>query len=1181
MNLYFANRSFDILGMASTVQGAEWPIINDVLKEDIDTSIETLEFDIFYKNATDRPKAKYLTKEGNYILYHGDYGDTCFTIIEMESDPVQKTIHVLAEDAGLDLINEIAPQFTPPQTAQTIRYYTDRFLSDDFQVGLNEIPARTRTLGWDSETTMTERLESLASQFDCEIKFRFQIVEMTLISKWLDIYDRRGKDVAQELRLGREIENIVEKRSVANLATALHPTGAATEINGESGPPLTLNGYSYDDGDFYVDGETLKSRKAVAAWGRYNASKGYASDHTVKTYSYETTSKVTLCNQAIARLKKLREPEVTYDVSLFYIPSNLNIGDRVNLVDDKGELYLSARMLSIEISETNDYRHAMFGDFIVKTSGISDRLIEIANKLREEAANAVKYEWIVYADDAEGHGISLSPEGKTYIGIAANKVTETPDLEHPLLYNWSKIKGEDGEPGQNGTSLIDYNVYYKLSRSSNHPDNIRKITEDGKRVITESDTIVDDLIDSEGNEIVDSNGNLISGYIHYVSRIIEGNFAWSTEIPEALPGYFLWTKTVSLYSNGEEYIAYSVAASGRGVASTKTEYYQSESAIEPTGGEWSEEIQEFDEDKTYFSRVETTYTDGTVTVSQPKLDAHLNVTVETKAMAERTDKHFFVNTDGVHVTVGENTPNHGKNVRVTNEALEIREDTTTLASFGADLLRMGKTDSARVDIQPNATTFYGATGAQVGKIANSTTYYSVSGESIFEEGGDRASVISDYSNTTQTHTLSYTPVKNPNVSDRMLRVQFILENEGGAVYDQSVYFDAAGSASFSSLPATVTYSGRNISVALGNLATVIPSSWEGAFIILRAYYYRAEDTSNYTLGMSSSATGKFSYAGGYGTTATGEYSHAHGRGLYTNEPDITVVGRYNRYANAYEDNVLFAVGNGSSSSSRSDAFQVTADGFATTSKGPLMTLNDIFGPVTANLPENYNLNNAVDPGHYFCSAREIAQTQTNYPFNNSAYQMLVFKFGSGYMRMQVAWQNSTSSYIKYRMRNSNGTWGSWYFIDRNTDTAELLTKNAADLRYVNHINFDETGTIEYQTAGSSTRAIPAGSTYTNICRIQCGPGKWAVTARAGFQNSTGAPGTYKNVAIGTSTTNSTYGFMQVPTVSAGNTTLQTTRYITLSDWTYLYLNVFSAVACNLSESQTLIEAICIKGSGTW
>ena len=212
MNLYFANRSFDILGMASTVQGAEWPIYNDVIKEDIDTSITTLEFDVFYKNATDRPKAKYLMKEGNYLLYHGVYGDTCFTIIEMESDPVQKTIHVLAEDAGLDLINEIAPTFTAPSSAQPIVYYTDRFLSDDFRIGRNDIASRTRTLSWDSETTMTERLESLASQFDCEIKFRFEIVEMTVISKRLDIYDRRGKDVAQELRLGREIENIIEKR---------------------------------------------------------------------------------------------------------------------------------------------------------------------------------------------------------------------------------------------------------------------------------------------------------------------------------------------------------------------------------------------------------------------------------------------------------------------------------------------------------------------------------------------------------------------------------------------------------------------------------------------------------------------------------------------------------------------------------------------------------------------------------------------------------------------------------------------------------------------------------------------------------------------------------------------------------------------------------------------------------
>lgn len=54
------------------------------------------------------------------------------------------------------------------------------------------------------------------------------------------------------------------------------------------------------------------------------------------------------------------------------------------------------------------------------------------------------YTWVMYADDAQGGGISPFPAGKKYIGIAENKNTPNPSLD-PKMYKWSLIKGEDGE----------------------------------------------------------------------------------------------------------------------------------------------------------------------------------------------------------------------------------------------------------------------------------------------------------------------------------------------------------------------------------------------------------------------------------------------------------------------------------------------------------------------------------------------------------------------------------------------------------------------------------------------------------------------------------------------------------------------------------------------------------------
>lgn len=60
------------------------------------------------------------------------------------------------------------------------------------------------------------------------------------------------------------------------------------------------------------------------------------------------------------------------------------------------------------------------------------------------------YTWVRYADDASGNGMSDSPNGKYYIGFAYNKEVPT-ESSNPADYQWSKYKGEDGQDGQDGS----------------------------------------------------------------------------------------------------------------------------------------------------------------------------------------------------------------------------------------------------------------------------------------------------------------------------------------------------------------------------------------------------------------------------------------------------------------------------------------------------------------------------------------------------------------------------------------------------------------------------------------------------------------------------------------------------------------------------------------------------------
>ena len=68
----------------------------------------------------------------------------------------------------------------------------------------------------------------------------------------------------------------------------------------------------------------------------------------------------------------------------------------------------------------------------------------------------------MYADDADGAGISNDPTGKEYIGLAYNKETAT-ESDDPADYAWSRIKGEQGVPGTKGDDGTQYYTWIAYS----------------------------------------------------------------------------------------------------------------------------------------------------------------------------------------------------------------------------------------------------------------------------------------------------------------------------------------------------------------------------------------------------------------------------------------------------------------------------------------------------------------------------------------------------------------------------------------------------------------------------------------------------------------------------------------------------------------------------------------------
>lgn len=490
MILYFADRHMNVIGQASTELPKGLYISDDLKTEEVEAGVATLEFTLNYTEKTRKEASRY-GAVGNYILRKNGEEEEFYTIITSEENVFKQEVEIYAEDAGMDLLNETVGAYAADK-AYPASYYVEKFSYDSgFEVGLNEVSNLNRKLSWEGETTASERILSVATQFDAEVSYSFEIDRLRIRHKYINLHKKRGTDSGRELRINREINNIIVKSSVEDLATALSVTGGYPE---ESETPITLKGYKYDDGDIYLSGSTLYSRSAVAKWSRYLSEKGNGTGHIVQSYSYDTTSQSELCNRAVSKLKKIYDAAVSYEVELAYLPDGIRIGDTVNVVDDAGELYLSARIMKLESSAANDEYTATLGDYKAKSSGISDKMVELAAQFEKLAQNRTFYTWVVFGDSETGSGISLNSSGKKYMGIAYNQTTKQPALTDPGIYSWVKVAGDQGiagAPGKDGLTSFFHVRYADVLNPA--ASQLRKDT--GKYIGTYTDFTFEDSTD--------------------------------------------------------------------------------------------------------------------------------------------------------------------------------------------------------------------------------------------------------------------------------------------------------------------------------------------------------------------------------------------------------------------------------------------------------------------------------------------------------------------------------------------------------------------------------------------------------------------------------------------------------------------------------------------------------------
>lgn len=452
MILYFADKNFKILGTASTSLSGGYVITDDTKKEEVETGIATLDCTVAYTDDT-RSDIESWCRAGNYVLaYYGKETAADMDIVNLfmitttELSVLDHTIKFESEDSGLDLLNNLAKEYTGTEQMSAADYINKFLEKTGFRLRNNNVSKNPKKFEWTSTDTVTKRLADIAEKFEIELTYGFSVKGLTVSDRWVDVADETGRDTKINLYINKEVNNITVKNTIENLATAVYATGKDN---------LTLIGFTIPEVDkdkYQIDPDgNLVSLEALTKWARvdYSSKDSFSGNLYQKFESSDTASQADLYKLAKEKLDSISDIETNYEVDIADLPPGVGIGDRVNIVDDAGNTYISGRILELETSVTDGTKNATLGEYVIKDSGISELVESLASSFANLSKVRELYTWIAYADTIDGDGFSFSPEGKEYLGTAVNQLTEEAGTD-PAVYKWVKTKGEQGEKGQTG-----------------------------------------------------------------------------------------------------------------------------------------------------------------------------------------------------------------------------------------------------------------------------------------------------------------------------------------------------------------------------------------------------------------------------------------------------------------------------------------------------------------------------------------------------------------------------------------------------------------------------------------------------------------------------------------------------------------------------------------------------------
>ena len=464
MEYYFADRKSNILGVGSTDGKGEWLIDNDIETQSVDNrpAVE-LSLDIHFTNDQEQAVNE-MAKATNFIMYQDEEGNAHQMVIEsVDHDSLGHIHSIVASDAGNDLINETVGAYKADKP-YTIADYITRFTNDSgWEIGINEFPKNVRTLEWTSEESSLARIIAVAKDFDAVLSFGFEFVGTNLVKHVINIRHETAGDSLISFEMNKDINNIVTHLDTYDMETSIKAYGAVPESTDGSTnqDPINLIGYKWTDptGQFVLDQygflhDTIAVQKYSRLLSNSNPNPTQSDWNRVKTF--DSKSQAALLRAALADLKKYNHPNETYDIDLVnspYVPLN----QTVHIADENQQLFLSAKVLSIERCRANHSVKLTLGEFAHETVSFDERLSELANQMANMPKTIQYYPWLRYADDDKGTNMSAFPSGKKYMAIVWSNKTSVPS-DDPADYagKWALIQGPQGGDGKGSYTHVAY-----------------------------------------------------------------------------------------------------------------------------------------------------------------------------------------------------------------------------------------------------------------------------------------------------------------------------------------------------------------------------------------------------------------------------------------------------------------------------------------------------------------------------------------------------------------------------------------------------------------------------------------------------------------------------------------------------------------------------------------------------